>query len=223
MAREFSWSRGSLARGRASGGPPGWLSLAVMAALLVAPGRLGALSGALTTQDIQRALTLGRSSERERAKFHARYILPLQSSIVHQFEIITEFRRYVLKTEERGRLGDWLFSQGVRGAQEALRPWQGRVSVAAQLQFDPLNTYISVPPFVLLVGGNPEVAPLEGRITPIWSLPPQTRNRRSTHLVGATIQLDFDALSLGQAERPVSVILDGHELARVTIDFAALE
>lgn len=222
MAREFSWSRGCPGRGGASGGPPGWLSLTLIAVLIVAPSGLGALTVSLTNQDIERALKLGRASERERAKFHARYVLPSQS-IVHQFEIITEFRRYVLKTEERSRSGDWLFSQGVRAAQQALRSWQGRVSVVAQLRFDPRNSYISVPSFVLVVSGTPEVAPLEGRITPIWSLPSRARNRRSTHLVGATIQLDFDAASLGQAERPVSVILDGHELARVTIDFAALE
>jgi hypothetical protein len=191
--------------------------------LLGAPSPLGALAVSLTSQDIERALKLGRSSERERALFHTRYILPLQSSVVQQFGVITEFRRYVLKAEERGRLGDWMFSQGVRAAQEALRPWQGRVSVIAQLQFDPQNTYVSVPPFVLFVGGRPEVTPVEGRIAPLWSLSSPARNRQSTYLVGATIQVDFDATALGQTDRPVSVILDGREVARVTIDFAALE
>ena len=199
------------------------LSLALIAALLVAPSQLSALTVSLTNQDIERALRLGRSSERERAVFHARYVRPLQSSIVQQFEVITEFRRYVLKTEERGRLGDWLFAQGVRAAQEALRPWQGRVSVVAQLQFDPQNTYVSVPPFVLFVGGTPEVAPVEGHMTPLWSPALPLRNRPSTYLVGATIQVEFDAASLGQTPRPVSVILDGNERARVTIDFSALE
>ena len=200
-----------------------WLSLALIAALIVAPHGLGAFTVSLTNQDIERALKLGRSSERERALFHARYVLLLQHSVAQQIEVITEFRRYVLKTEERVRLGDWMFSQGVRAAQQELRPWQGRVSVVAQLQFDPQNTYVSVPPFVLLVGGIPEVAPVEGHMTPVWSLPFQTRNRQSTYLVGATIQIDFDAAALGQTRRPVSVILDGQDLAQVTIDFAAME
>jgi hypothetical protein len=199
------------------------LLLALIAALIAAPSDLGALTVSLTNQDIERALKLGLSSERERALFHAPYVLPLQNSVVRQIEVITEFRRYVLKTEERRRLGDWMFSQGVRAAQEALRPWQRRVSVFAQLQFDPQNTYISVPPFVLLVGGTPEVAPVEGHLTPAWSQPFQTRNRQSTYLVGATIQIDFEAAALGQTKRPVSVILDGRELARVTIDFATVE
>ena len=209
MARAFSCNRE--------------LSLALIAALLVAPSRLSALTVSLTNQDIERALRLGRSSERERAVFHARYVRPLQYSIVQKFEVITEFRRYVLKTEERGRLGDWLFAQGVRAAQEALRPWQGRVSVVAQLQFDPQNTYVSVPPFVLFVGGTPEVAPVEGHMTPLRSPALPLGNRQSTYLVGATIQVDFDAASFGQTQRPVSVILDGSERARVTIDFSALE
>jgi len=41
--------------------------------------------------------------------------------------------------------------------------------------------------------------------------------------MGATLQMDFDASSVGQTERPVSVFLDGRELTRVTIDFATLE
>ena len=230
MARAFSCNSGTPERvghPRAGAAPgarvPRWLSLGLIAVWLVAPNWLGALAVSLTNQDIERALKLGRSSERERALFHTRYILPQQHSTVHQFEVITEFRRYVMKTEERGRLGDWMFSQGVRAAQEALRSWQGRVSVTAQLQFDPQNTYVSVPPFVLFVGGRPEAAPVEGHIAPLWSQSLPARNRQSTHLVGATIQVDFDAAALGQAERPVSVILDGRELARVTIDFAVLE
>ena len=202
---------------------PRWLPLILIAALLGAPSRLGALTVSLTSQDIERALRLGRSAERERALFHTRYVLRLQDSIVQQFEIITEFRRYVLKTEDRWRFGDWMFSQGVRAAQEALRPWQGRVSVIAQLRFDPQNTYVAAPPFVLFVGGRPEVAPVEGHLTPQWSLSSPARNRESAYLVGATIQIDFEATTLGQAERPVSIILDGKELARATIDFAALE
>ena len=196
-----------------------WSVLAVT--LMIAPIPLGAITVSLTNQDIERALKLGRGTEEQRARFHARYVVPLQGSVAQHIEVITEFRRYVLKTEERARFGDWMFAQGTRAAQEALRPSRGRVSIVAQLQFNPLNTYTSVPPFVLVVGGSPQIEPIEGHITPLRSLPTQTR--KSTYLVGATLQLDFDAASLGQTERPVSVILDGREVARVTIDFATLE
>ena len=197
-----------------------WSVLAVT--LIIAPIPLGAITVSLTNQDIERALKLGRGTEEQRARFHARYVVPLQGSVAQHIEVITEFRRYVLKTEERARFGDWMFAQGTRAAQEALRPSRGRVSIVAQLQFNPLNTYTSVPPFVLVVGGSPQIEPIEGHITPLRSLPIQ-RNREFTYLVGATLQLDFDAASLGQTERPVSVILDGREVARVTIDFATLE
>ena len=196
-----------------------WSVLAVT--LIIAPIPLGAITVSLTNQDIERALKLGRGTEEQRARFHARYVVPLQGSVAQHIEVITEFRRYVLKTEERARFGDWMFAQGTRAAQEALRPSRGRVWIVAQLQFNPLNTYTSVPPFVLVVSGTPQIEPIEGHIIPLRSLPIQAR--KSTYLVGATLQLDFDAASLGQTERPVSVILDGREVARVTIDFATLE
>ena len=199
----------------------GLLRSVLAVTLIIAPIPLGAITVSLTNQDIERALKLGRGTEEQRARFHARYVMPLQGSVAQHIAVITEFRRYVLKTEERARLGDWMFAQGTRAAQEALRPLRGRVSIVAQLQFNPLNTYTSVPPFVLVVGGSPQIEPIEGHITPLRSLPTQTR--KSTYLVGATLQLDFDAASLGQTERPVSVILDGREVARVTIDFATLE
>jgi len=222
VARAFFCSRGALAW--VSRREPRWVVLAVT--VIVAAIPLGAIAASLTTQDIERALKLGRGTEAQRARFHARYVVPLPDSVAQYIEVVTEFRRYVLKTEERARVGDWMFAQGTRAAQEVLRPWRGRVSIIARLQFDPLNTYPSVPPFVLLVGGSPQIEPIEGHITPLRSLPSQARTRGNgafTYLVGATVQLDFDAASLGQTERPVSLILDGRELGRVTIDFAAIE
>lgn len=220
MARAFSCSRGVPARLLRSG----LRRSALAVVLIVASIPLGAITVSLANQDIERALKLGRSSEEQRARFHARYVLPLKGSFAQHIEVITEFRRYVLKTEERARVGDWMFAQGTRAAQEALRPSRGRASVLAQIQFDPLNTYSVVPPFVLVVGGNPLIAPIEGHVTPQWSRPTQTRTNRSfAYLVGATVQLDFDAAALGQSERPVSLILDGREVARVTIDFSVLE
>lgn len=200
-----------------------WLSLALIATFIGSPTPLGAINVSPTNPDILRALRLGRSAEVERARFHARYVLPVQDPVVREIEVITEFRRFVLKTEERARLGDRMFAESVRLAQEALRPFRGRLSVIAHFQFGPLNTYTAVPAVVVLVGGRPEIDAIEGRVTPIWSFPFETRNGSSTYLVGATLEMDFDAMSVGQTERPVSVFLDGRELARVMIDFAKLE
>jgi hypothetical protein len=221
----FSFNRraGGSARRARSCASLRWLSLALTATFISSPTPLGAINVSPTTQDILRALKLGRSAEGERARFHARYVLPVQDPVVREIEVITEFRRFVLKTEERMRLGDRMFAESVRQAQEALRPSRGRLSVVAHFQFGPLNTYTAVPAVVVLVTGRPEIDAIEGHVTPIWSFPFETRNGSSTYLVGATLQLDFDAASVGQTERPVSVFLDGRELTRATIDFGKLE
>ena len=201
-----------------------WRSILLIAVLVVAPCSLRAINLSLTNQDIERALRIGRGSEKERAAFHAGYIHELQDTTVRQIEVVTEFRRLVLKTEERGRLGDWMFSQGVRAAQEALRPSRGRLTLIVQLQFDPMNTYLQVPPFVLLVGETPDVTPLNAQITPLSSLPFQTRGgQTTTYLTGATLESEFEAAAIAQMERPVSVFLGGKELVRVPINFRRLE
>ena len=222
----FSFNRGGpggSARRDSSGASPRWISLALIATCICSPTPLVAINVSPTNQDIERALKLGRSAEDQRARFHARYVLPVQDPVVREIEVITEFRRFVLKTEERARLGDRMFAESVRQAQEALRPSRGRLSVVAHFQFGPLNTYTAVPAVVVLVAGRPEIEAIEGNVTPIWSFPFQTPNGPSTYLIGATLQMDFDAASVGQTERPVSVFLDGRALTRVTIDFANLE
>jgi len=185
VARVFSFNRGRGAPGRSarrhpSGASPRWVSLALIAAFICSPTPLVAIIVSPTNQDIERALKLGRSAEALRARFHARYVLPVQDPIVREIEVITEFRRFVLKTEERARLGDRMFAESVRQAQEALRPSRGRLSVVAHFQFGPLNTYTAVPAIVLLVAGRPEIDAIEGNVTPIWSHPFETRHGPST-------------------------------------------
>jgi hypothetical protein len=172
--------------------------------------------------DILRAMRLARESEQTRARFHAPYVFKLDDATVEQIEVITEFRRYVQTAEEQLRLGNWLFAQGTRDAQDALRPWRGRLSIVARLRFHPQNTFVSIPPYDIAVG-DPAVTALNVTRTPINGLLATAPTGTFAPMTGAIIEVVFDAASIGQKARPVSARLAEHELARVMIDFAKLE
>src|SRR5438045_2823688 len=134
----------------------------------------------LTRNDIERAQKIARSPESERARFHSRYVFPTKDSTITAIEVITEFRRIVLITEDHLRRGDWLFSQSVSAAEDATRDTRGTLTMVAQLRFHPLNTYISVPPFQIAIGptsAGTALAPLETGATPLYSSPVQGAGR----------------------------------------------
>ena len=119
-----------------------------------------------------------------------------------------------------------MFTQGVRQAEEALRPWRGRLSIVARLRFHPLNTYNDVPPFDVLLGARDReagIAPLDIVRTPIRASGTGWQPGRPTPLVGAVVETVFDAAGVGQAARSVILLMEGKELVRVTVDFARLE
>ena len=78
--------------------------------LLLSLGLVLSMNG----MDIERAQQMARGRESERQQFHRRYVIDLQDATVTQFEVITEFRRLVLITEEHILRGDWMFSRGTR-------------------------------------------------------------------------------------------------------------
>jgi hypothetical protein len=47
--------------------------------------------------------------------------------------------------------------------------------------------------------------------------------KRVVALLGATLQADIPAVRVGPASRPLGVVLEGRELARVFIDFGRLD
>ena len=105
-----------------------------------------ALVATMGGAEIERAQQVARSRESEREQFHRRYVFDLKGDTVIQIEVITEFRRLVLTTEEHLRLGDQMFSRGVREAEAAMAPTRGLVTFRSKLRFHPLNTYADVPP-----------------------------------------------------------------------------
>ncbi len=173
--------------------------------------------------DIERALSIGRASDAERARFHRRYILAINDPTVEQIEIFTPFRRAVVFAEERIRQGDHLF--GLRQAEPALRPWQDKLTLAVRLRFHPLNTYVMVPEFTAAIGSDPALAPLDVRRQAILgtAAPNARQGTGQAPILGALIEADFDARAVGQAPRPVRIILDRKDVAKLAVRFGEIQ
>jgi hypothetical protein len=193
-----------------------------------------ALVAAMGVTDIERAQQVARSRDRERAQFHSRYVFDLPGDTVTRLEVLTEFRRLVLATEDHLRIGDEMFSRGTRLAETAMAPTRGLTAFRCRLRFHPLNTYAVIPPYKLALG--PAVAPgapnESGALVPIdtigageYSVPFKDRSSGKTvkTLIGATLDADLPASSIGQTLRPLGVVLEGREIARIRVDFAHLD
>ncbi len=191
-----------------------------------------ALVAALVGSDIERAQQVARSRDSERAEFHRRYVFDLPNDTVTQLEVITEFRRLVLITEDHLRLGDQMFSRGTRAAETALAPTRGMLTFRSKLRFNPLNTFAAMPEYRLALGpaASPSTvatAPLneiDTQVTGEYSRPYKDRGGKSVKtLLGATLQTDVPASGIGQTLRPLGVLFEGREVARVPVDFARLD
>jgi hypothetical protein len=143
-----------------------------------------------------------------------------------QIEVITEFRRLVIIAEEHVQRGDWMFTRGVRAAQEAVAPLRGLIVVKARIRFSPLNTFIEPPRYEIAIGGasTPKLDVLHTEVTPEYSVPLKDKDRKTlSALLGATLEGKLDAASVGQTTRIVAIVLNGQESGRTTVDFASLE
>jgi hypothetical protein len=203
---------------------------AVLGALLAAlwiPG-VAAVNVSLTQSDTQRALRLAGGTESARAQLHAPYIIPIRDSVIHEIQVLTEFRRTVLAAEDARARGDWAVAQGARsltghGIADVVNPWRGKITISATLQLDPLHTYVSVPKCEVMLAGVPVVASLDRRTSPRSSVPYAGRSGMTTSLVGASLEADFDAAAVAQTSRAAVVICEGKDVARTVIDFSRLE
>lgn len=192
-----------------------------------------ALVVALGGKEIERAQQVARGRDAERAEFHRRYVFDLKDDTVTQLEVITEFRRLVMITEDHLRLGDQMFSRGTRAAETALAPTRGTLTFKSKLRFHPLNTFAGIPSFKLALG--PADSPstpvktsaleaLDTAVTGEYSKPYKGRGGKSVKtLLGATLQADLPSASVGQAARPLGVVFEGKEVARVPVDFGHLD
>jgi hypothetical protein len=182
-----------------------------------------ALISSLGRADVERALSLARwpHTDAERARFHARYITrykvpeSLAGPAVESIEVITEFRRIELIAEGHAAAND-MFARGgaIKEAEDALKPYRGRVSIVAHVQFGLLTIGSPTVTIVLTGGAEPAPKPIDAKMTPIF-----VRDA----LVAGDFDAVFSADSIGQAPWNITVTSNGAELARTRVDFRAIE
>jgi hypothetical protein len=218
------------------------VALALLAASLVALPRAAQL--ALDPRAIDEAVAIGQSRlAAEQTAFHAAYRLIVNKAPVDYIEIITPFRRVVLGAQARAQIGDRGFGQ--RQAFELLALAPDAIDFQFELTFHPLNTYIGVPDYaVLMLPGGAGTAPIAPQTfdriprfgarvdgmplpSPIQAGPVITGGATQP-MLGGTVVARFDGRQLG-ADRggaaPVSEIVlseNRRELVRVQIDLAKL-
>lgn len=182
-----------------------------------------AIELSLTPARIEAALAVARGDATRRTAFHRPYLIPFADPLVERVEVITEVRRLVLIAEERIAGGNALFAYGTRAAEEALRPWRGKVSILVRLRFDPRNTYVLAPPLdVALVG-------------PVGAVPQQALRSKTLFgfstgvpgeplpVTGAEAEADYAAAPLAQQTATLVVRMAGKDVARRAVDFRVLE
>jgi hypothetical protein len=201
-----------------------WFALAVVLASLGGI-RVAASHVLLTEDEIVRALTLARwpTSDRDRSRFHARYVVTVKSPTVLYYsvetvEVITEFRRLELIAEDHARVNDMFGRGGFQEVRAALTPWHDRVAIVVRLQFAPNGFITGVPILDIRLDGPNTLTPVDGvRSTGVYG--------QNSMLIGGVVEALFDAREVGQTTRRIIVRSQdpATELARVTVDFGSLE
>jgi hypothetical protein len=184
----------------------------------------------LTGADMERAAKLARwpTTDAERVRFHDRYLfltidprapLTLETKVL-QIEVVTEFRRLELIAEEHARLGDSFGRGGSRELVEALRPWRGRLAIDVHLQLPSCGNHCSpvIPPTKVVIDGVGMAAASAALRSGLHA-----HTGLSPAALGNMAEAMFDTDRIGQTTRVVRAIVDGKELARVSIDFSALD
>jgi hypothetical protein len=196
-------------------------TIAPLVAVLLVSGHLGALKIAISPQDVDRALTIARSREAERAQFHAPYIQVVDTTFIERVEAVSELRRVVLLAEEQIARGDRRFAYSLTRATDALEVWRRRVAIIARVRFHPQNNYVDAPPVTIRLAGN-DRALVGVKRDAVLALPPG-RTGEFVPVLGAVVEGVFEAEALGQSVRDFVIELEGRELGRVTFDFSTIE
>jgi hypothetical protein len=198
-------------------------ALAVTIVTLAAHASLAALDTDISDADIRRAIEVAIGSDTVREQFHARYRIAVQDATVEALEVITEFRRFVLASEEQLASGNWMVARGGydangRTLKQMLEGSKGRVSIKARLRFHPHHSYASLPGAEILLG-DPSYLAIDHVTTPLigWS-----EVGVSAGLTGSVLEVSFNAPSIEDRVLPVGIVFDGKEILRTTVDFSRL-
>lgn len=187
----------------------------IVAFFLSACSSVFAVQTGIGRTEIEQAIRLSRAPAAERQRYHERYSVLLNHHTVVGLEVVSEFRRVELRSEERIGFGDGKFD--ATAADQFLKPWRGRVSVVVHLRFNPQNSFASVPKYeVFLTGprGTKDITPIEVQQKPVYS---------GNTLVSADLEAVFDAASVPQAKRTIVVRLAPGQLAAGAFDFSAVQ
>ncbi len=200
--------------------------LAVVALCAAAP-RVQPFGTNIDAAAIGQAIALGRSIDpAARQRFHDVYVIHLDGPLLDRLEIVTEFRRVVLATEDRVRAGD--IDWGPQQAADMLQPWRDKVTLILHVTFPPNNAYRTMPRFGIVLFGRPQAA-AAGRLEPLDLL--ETPRYLSgqpappgTPILGGIVQAIFAARNLDTRAVYLSgITFEGREVRRVEIDFGRID
>lgn len=218
-------------------------SVVLLASVIAASAQVTAMDLMTDPQVIRDAVAIGQSSiASERTRFQQGYRVPVAKPPVDYLEIVTPFRRVELAAEEHALSGDRTF--GEKQGRETLAA-SDRLDVIVELTFHPMNTFVGVPDYVVLLvpHGNGEPieavaiervprfgARLEGRFSPIPPTTVPTRKKGAGEpVLGGTMIAHFDTHGVDPASSYDVVIGDRAtgqarmtELARTAVDLARL-
>jgi hypothetical protein len=199
-----------------------------MAAALLAfvPAPIAGVTEVMTERDIAQALNIANGSEASRALFHAPYRVAIDDPLIEHLEVITEFRRFVLAAEEQLKSGNWMMARGGydtkgRTIKDLLRSRTGQVSIRARLRFHPLNNYVALPAFDILLG-DPTLLGIEAVRTP-HVVPSNGEPGTRDVIYGATIETFYNAPTIADRVLPLRLVFEGKEVARLSVQFSQVE
>lgn len=195
-------------------------------AFLAARAPIAALTEALTERDYAYAISIANGSEATRTLFHAAYTVAVDEPAIERLEVVTEFRRFVLAAEDQLKAGNWMMARGGfdpkgRTLKDLLRPVEGQVSIRARLRFHPHNSYVTLPAFDILLGDPTQLA-INATRTPHVTRATGEPGTRDV-IDGATIEVFYNAPTIDDRTLPIRMVLEGKELARVSVDFSRIQ
>ena len=211
------------------------IAIALAAALgMTAPaGAVRSLDAGIGTAAVKRAIDVGRSPDSDSSRrFHDEYVIPLGDRLLDRLEIVTEFRRVVLATEDHARFGN--VTWGLEQAEAMLQPWRDKVSLVLYVTFSPGNTYRTMPRFgIVLYARSSSAAPPRGsgasRIEPIDLIetPRYVSGQPAppgTPTLAGIVEATFVTRGLDRRGTYLAgIFLEDRELRRVDLDFGRIE
>lgn len=220
---------------RAAAGRRVVIAVALAGAAATSPAAVAFETG-IRTDAIKRAIDIGQSPGSEASLgFHERYVFLLRDRLLDRLEIVTEFRRVVLATEDRVRLADMTW--GAQRAEAMLRPWRDKVSLVLHVSFSPKNTYRAMPRFRIVLYSRSSTTAVPGaalsrqanRIEPIdlVETPRYISGQPAppgTPILAGIVEATFAARMLEPRSAYLAgIFLEDRELRRVELDFSRIE